>query len=50
VVPAEVMPVVPMSHLLSEAVLSVVTEAGWVLDMGTGIDSVSGSSLFVYLR
>ncbi len=30
------MPIVPMSHLLGEAVLSEVTEADRVLDMGTG--------------
>jgi release factor glutamine methyltransferase len=36
VVPAQVMPIVPMSHLLGEAVLSEVTEADRVLDMGTG--------------
>jgi release factor glutamine methyltransferase len=36
VVPAQVMPIGPMSHLLGEAVLSEVTEADRVLDMGTG--------------
>lgn len=36
VVPPQVMPIVPMSHLLGEAVLSEVTEADRVLDMGTG--------------
>jgi release factor glutamine methyltransferase len=32
----QVMPIVPMSHLLGEAVLREVTEANRVLDMGTG--------------
>jgi len=36
VVPPQVMPIVPMSRLLGEAVLSEVTEADRVLDMGTG--------------
>lgn len=36
VVPPQVMPIVPMSHLLGEAVLAEVTEADRVLDMGTG--------------
>lgn len=36
VVPAQVMPIVPLSYLLGEAVLSEVTEADRVLDMGTG--------------
>ncbi|MDQ4092022.1 MAG: methyltransferase [Actinomycetota bacterium] len=36
VVPPQVMPIGPMSHLLGEAVLSEVTEADRVLDMGTG--------------
>jgi release factor glutamine methyltransferase len=36
VAPSQVMPIVPMSHLLGEAVLSEVTEADRVLDMGTG--------------
>ena len=36
VVPPQVMPIVSMSHLLGEAVLSEVTEADRVLDMGTG--------------
>ena len=36
VAPFQVMPIVPMSHLLGEAVLSEVTEADRVLDMGTG--------------
>src|ERR687894_2606997 len=36
VVPPQVMPIVPMSHLLGEAVLSEVTETDRVLDMGTG--------------
>ena len=36
VVPSQVMPIGPMSHLLGEAVLSEVTEADRVLDMGTG--------------
>jgi release factor glutamine methyltransferase len=36
VVPARVMPIVPMSHLLGEAVLSEVMEADRVLDLGTG--------------
>lgn len=36
VVPPEVMPVTPVSHLLGEAVLAYVREGDRVLDMGTG--------------
>jgi release factor glutamine methyltransferase len=36
VVPPEVMPVTPMSHLLGEAVLAEARAGGRVLDMGTG--------------
>jgi release factor glutamine methyltransferase len=36
VVPAEVMPITPMSHLLGEAVLAEVRPGDRVLDMGTG--------------
>jgi len=36
VVPPEVMPVTPVSHLLGEAVLAQVREGNRVLDMGTG--------------
>lgn len=36
VVPPEVMPITPMSHLLGERVLSDVRAGDWVLDMGTG--------------
>jgi len=36
VVPPEVMPITPMSHLLGEAVLREVTSSDRVLDMGTG--------------
>jgi release factor glutamine methyltransferase len=36
VVPRQVMPIVPMSHLLGEVVLSEVTATDQVLDMGTG--------------
>jgi release factor glutamine methyltransferase len=36
VVPPDVMPVTPMSHLLGEAVLAEVCEGDRVLDMGTG--------------
>ena len=35
-VPSQVMPIVPMAHLLGEAVLAEVTEADRVLDTGTG--------------
>ncbi len=35
-VPPEVMPVTPVSHLLGEAVLAQVREGDRVLDMGTG--------------
>jgi release factor glutamine methyltransferase len=36
VVPPEVMPITPMSHLLGEAVLAAVRPGDTVLDMGTG--------------
>lgn len=36
VVPPQVMPITPMSHLLGEAVLAEVNEGERVLDMGTG--------------